>query len=624
MKKFSSVLIFSLLIFLCNNASAFYIWEGFDNPGTYPPAGWTTAPYHIFNWDWASRCSGYGLGYGSMKANLSDAPTGTTFDIITPQFSPSVTADSLIFDHAYANYAGSPDQLKVSYSTDGGATWTQLVLLNYTDLVTAPATATPFVPTPAQWGTKRYALPAGTNKIKFTAISGYGQNLFIDNVKIGTRYTTDVGAVGFSRYLKSFTPGTIDTPKVYVKNFGTTTATFPLTVTIAPGTYNQTQTVTSLAPGAITQVAFSPWTPVAGNYTYKAYSALSGDLNNFNDTIYGSYFVTNNPKNVLVEYCTGTWCQWCPCGKTQLHELEGVFPNVVILAYHGSGSDPWITFNGNSIIGQLGMSAYPTGTPDRQSTTMEFSSNGFFEYPMNRYMSSPVSQVKIDITNKNFNPSTGQLDVTLNATSLANLTGQFKINYVITEDNLVYPQTGNSYCVGGSTYVHYWVVRNMVNSSLGENLNTGGTWNNGQVIPKTFTTTVNSAWVAGNCKLKIFIYQDGSPLYMATVYQAMQTPILVTSVNDPAKTAVKFELAQNYPNPFNPTTNIKFAIPKDGQASLKIYDITGKLVETYLDTYVKAGYYNADFDGTKLASGTYFYTLITNGMTETKKMILIK
>ena len=50
---------------------------------------------------------------------------------------------------------------------------------------------------------------------------------------------------------------------------------------------------------------------------------------------------------------------------------------------------------------------------------------------------------------------------------------------------------------------------------------------------------------------------------------------------------VKFELAQNYPNPFNPVTNIKFAIPKEGYASLKIYDITGKLVATYLEGTVR-------------------------------------
>ncbi len=52
--------------------------------------------------------------------------------------------------------------------------------------------------------------------------------------------------------------------------------------------------------------------------------------------------------------------------------------------------------------------------------------------------------------------------------------------------------------------------------------------------------------------------------------------------------------------------------------------MTGKLVDTYLDGYVNAGYYNAEINGINLSSGVYFYTLTSNGLTDTKKMILIK
>jgi hypothetical protein len=164
----------------------------------------------------------------------------------------------------------------------------------------------------------------------------------------------------------------------------------------------------------------------------------------------------------------------------------------------------------------------------------------------------------------------------------------------------------------------------MVNTAPGENLNTGGTWTNGQVINKSFSTTINSAWISSNCKLKIFVYKDGSPLYLAEVQQAIQTPITATGVSNEEIIPVKFELSQNYPNPFNPVTNIKFSIPKEGYASLKIYDVSGKLVATYLDEYVKAGHYNAEVDGRDLSSGTYFYTLKAGDFMETKKMVLLK
>lgn len=627
MKKSFSVSLLLAFLFFLNNAGAFYIWQDFDNPD-FPPAGWTLTTSNVFNWDWAILCSGYGFGYGSIKADNSDASSGLTFDIITPQFNAAGAGDSLIFDHAYATYSTYNDQLKILYSTDGGSTWTQLVLLNggtSGELVTAPPTGAAFVPTSSQWATKRYLLPAGTNKLKFTAISGYGNNLYLDNIKIGTRYSNDAGASGFHRFDKVIVPNGTDIPKVYVRNYGTTAQAIPVTLTISPGSYTQSLTTPSLAPGEFYMLTFPQWTaPASGNITMKAYSALSGDQNNSNDTIYNYYIASNNRRNVLLEYCTGTWCQWCPCAKPRILSLATYYPNTVVLAYHGSGSDPWINFNGNAILSLLGLTAYPLGTVDRQIDPWSCGYSNFVERPFMRYLNQPVAPVKIEILTKNYNAGTRTLEVSLNTTALTDLTGQYKINYVITEDNMVYNQSGNTYCTGGSTYVHKWVVRNMVNNATGENLNTGGTWTNGQVIGKTFSTVLGTGWIESNCKLKVFVYKDGSPLNMAEVQQAIETDILLTGINDPPVTDMKFELSQNYPNPFNPVTFIKFSLPKSGYASLKIYDVTGRLVATYLDGFVEAGNYNAEINGKELSSGIYYYTLIANGLTDTKKMILIR
>lgn len=629
MKKFFLLIFTICLITLSSKSYAYYLWQDFENP-SFPPVGWiSNCSYSAMNCDWTLRCSGYGLGLGSTKMNFSDAVTGTTFNLITPNFTAAVAGDSLIFDHAYTYYLSYIDQMKVYYSTDGGTTWTELVTLTGGSggtLTTAPATATPFVPTSTQWATKKYALPSGTNKIKFNGISGYGNNLYLDNIKIGSLQNPDVGATGFARYQKAFVPGTLDTPKVFVRNFGSAPQSFPVTVTITPGTYSQTVDVNNLTPGEIRTIAFTPiMSSTIGTFTYKATTGLSSDVNHSNDTISNTYYVSTNPRNVVIEYATGTWCQWCPCGKAAIHDLEGFFPNLVVFAYHG-GSDPWVNFNGNNIISLLGIPGYPTGTYERMIDPNYFSSCGFFELPLMRFLNSPVSPVQIDIITQNFNESTGQLNVVLNTTALENLTGNFKINYVISEDNLVYTQTGNSYCTGGSNYVHRWVVRNMVNGATGEALNTGGTWNVGQVISKSFSTTINTAWVASNCKLKVFVYKDGSPLSSnAEIQQAIQTPITTIGIN-PLGSVVpdKFELGQNYPNPFNPTTNVKFSVPKAGFVSLKIYDVTGKLVDTYLDDNVQAGYYNAEINASRYASGVYFYTLTGNGFKESKRMVVVK
>jgi hypothetical protein len=241
-----------------------------------------------------------------------------------------------------------------------------------------------------------------------------------------------------------------------------------------------------------------------------------------------------------------------------------------------------------------------------------------------RYLNSPVSPVKIDIVSKNYNSGTRTLDVNLNATALENLTGQYKINYVITEDNLVYNQSGNSYCTGGSSYVHKWVARNMVNTATGENVNTGGTWTNGQVINKTFSTTLGAGWLEANCKLIIFVYKDASPIYTAEIQQSIQTGITMTGINGQPEVPVSFELGQNYPNPFNPVTMIRFGLPKAGVVSLKVYDILGREVANLMNEFKSAGEYIVDFDASSLTSGVYFYSLETQSYKDVKRMVVLK
>jgi thiol-disulfide isomerase/thioredoxin len=85
-----------------------------------------------------------------------------------------------------------------------------------------------------------------------------------------------------------------------------------------------------------------------------------------------------------------------------------------------------------------------------------------------------------------------------------------------------------------------------------------------------------------------------------------------------------YSLNQNYPNPFNPATIIKYALPVSGYVTLKIYDILGNEVYTLDDSYRKAGYYEVLFDASNLASGVYFYKLVTDRYIATKKMLLIK
>ncbi len=60
------------------------------------------------------------------------------------------------------------------------------------------------------------------------------------------------------------------------------------------------------------------------------------------------------------------------------------------------------------------------------------------------------------------------------------------------------------------------------------------------------------------------------------------------------------------------------------QVSLKIYDVMGREIAVLVNEQKSPGSYSVAFNGDNLPSGIYFYTLISNGFAETKKMTLLK
>ncbi len=112
-------------------------------------------------------------------------------------------------------------------------------------------------------------------------------------------------------------------------------------------------------------------------------------------------------------------------------------------------------------------------------------------------------------------------------------------------------------------------------------------------------------------------------------YTAIQNA-LDTGTTTPVEKAagsksVEFKLQQNYPNPFNPTTTIEYTINNPGLVTLKVYDALGKEVATLVDGHKSANQvHQAEFDGSELSSGVYFYTLTAGNVTQTNKMLMIK
>jgi hypothetical protein len=120
------------------------------------------------------------------------------------------------------------------------------------------------------------------------------------------------------------------------------------------------------------------------------------------------------------------------------------------------------------------------------------------------------------------------------------------------------------------------------------------------------------------CQLRTL--SDNAMQYYLNSFGGSPIGITQTSTEVPGK----FTLYQNYPNPFNPSTKIKFSVPKSANITIIIYDNLGRELTTLLNEQLSAGTYDAEFDGTKYASGVYYYKLITNDYTDAKKMLIIK
>ncbi len=93
---------------------------------------------------------------------------------------------------------------------------------------------------------------------------------------------------------------------------------------------------------------------------------------------------------------------------------------------------------------------------------------------------------------------------------------------------------------------------------------------------------------------------------------------------------VKFQLEQNYPNPFKKTTTIRYYLNQPADITVKIYNIQGELVRSFLNRkLISAGLHDVTWDGkngngTSVSSGVYFCQLNISGASKVKKMLVLK
>jgi hypothetical protein len=170
--------------------------EGFEST-TFVPAGWSYSnPDGSNTWQRTTQAAKSGVASAYMDNYNYSSGMGQTDDIITmPLDLTSVSNPVMTFEYAYVYYVDGSgtytDSLGVYISTDCGTTWSQLFKQGGAQLATATPvfnTNNEFDPTSSQWNFKLISLSAyqsSTNvMIRFRNISGYGDQMYLDNINI--------------------------------------------------------------------------------------------------------------------------------------------------------------------------------------------------------------------------------------------------------------------------------------------------------------------------------------------------------------------------------------------------------------------------------------------------------
>lgn len=181
-----------------------------------------------------------------------------------------------------------------------------------------------------------------------------------------------------------------------------------------------------------------------------------------------------------------------------------------------------------------------------------------------------------------------------------------------------------------------------VTGDVGLNSQDGFIWRtnaNGLLDSSTCNNSTTLSRVVNDIRLDSFLLirvtkycKDFTPTILTTNYRentiCLGTFALLPEEeinnDNPVEEVDSYGLSQNYPNPFNPSTTIKFQIPVEGNVSVKVYDISGKLVAELVNEFMQTGRHSVQFNGSNLSSGAYYYRIDANGFTDIKKMLLIK
>ncbi len=398
---------------------------------------------------------------------------------------------------------------------------------------------------------------------------------------------------------------------------------------------------------------------------YACWGNLSGGMNSLQACAvavrsYGMYYVYNPINAGLYDICDNTYCQYM--GSVTSTNTSNAVDNTagyILINSSGVVRSEYSAENNNKGCGNGYSGTGSTWPCIYDPVCTNFASNGHgrglcqwgtVRWATGRIIttSSPCSQGNahsfgtktwLEILNHYYSVSPNNWTVTMGTKAVINTSNsvpantnpcaQITISNSVNSNNTVSLMLGASIAPAGSGN---WISDPARDVKLTFSQGTAN-YNRNFVIPCNTQSgpydLLTALWYDKNNNNLI----DGSDFVVSsklTPNALTISPIGISIIS--TEIPKEFALFNNIPNPFNPVTKIRFDIPKlrgvsEGRGvftRIVIYDLSGKVIDIAVNKRLTPGRYEVDWDGTKFASGVYFYRLETEMYAETKKMILVK
>ncbi|MFA7360532.1 MAG: T9SS type A sorting domain-containing protein [Candidatus Kapaibacterium sp.] len=321
-------------------------------------------------------------------------------------------------------------------------------------------------------------------------------------------------------------------------------------------------------------------------------------------------------RKVLFEEGTNASCGPCAASNPILIAwLQNHQAQAISIMYHASwpGVDPMYQANPTQSTERIqynNISAVPTCNVDGIIYDIWPFTNAAFDNAYNTRL-AVTPPLSIDVIDQRIAGDSIKSTITLVVNT--NLSaGTYRLRVMAVEKLITYSTPPGS---NGETVFHTVFRRAYPNTTGVDCPTTAGTYN------YTYTYKREAAWQDTSIATVVFVQNDVNK----EVLNSNKGMFIPTGINNlSSEIPGKYSLEQNYPNPFNPSTRIRFALPKSGFTTLKVYDALGKEVSLLVNSKLESGSYEFHYNAAALSSGIYFYKLISGDYSEVKRMSLVK